>query len=311
MFQGADKLLAAEAFERGRVAVAHAGVNGFMHLAQHIARRRVDHHAAAYPTHELFKAVHAVGFHLALDLFQADQVGVEHHADVGQVVLVVRRHLVIPGAVQLLIVALKGGPVKGVAQHRVHGAEDAGQTGAVNGLVVAALGSQRRFVDVDDNGGAFVEVKALPAQLAQPFGHQAPAVGGVHVFGVRAEGGRLLGAFGADKARTLPAGKLADVFEGLAVVEQRVAQEEQFADPCFDSTDALNFVEEVSRGLGIGCILFARDQLGGQFHVQISRLQPAQALVQRFQIAIDDPVLTKIGQPSPAKANISRGLLRS
>jgi hypothetical protein len=34
-----------------------------------------------------------------------------------------------------------------------------------------------------------------------------------------------------------------------------------------------------------------------------------EALVQRFQIAIDNQVIAKVGQPSPAEASIYRGFL--
>ncbi len=155
---GGDEFLAAEALERRRVADVDGPDDRFVDLAQIFAAHGADHHAAVDPAQELLEVVQAAVGDLGLDFLIVDQPGVEDHADVGQVVLVVFGEEVIFAAIEFAIVIFEFGAVKILAQDSIHRAEDAFQPGLVDHVVVAAFGSQHGFVDVDDGNRSAIDV---------------------------------------------------------------------------------------------------------------------------------------------------------
>ena len=272
-----------------------------MRLAQRLAQGRVDHHAAVHPADELLEVVEAVGVGLFEHFVEGDQIGVEHQADVGQVILVVGGDLVVAGAVQFAVMALERGAVELFAQHRVHRAEDAGEPRPVDHLVVAPFGAQRGLVDVDDHRGALVEVEALLAQERHPVGQQPPAVGGVDAGFIHRIRRLLLGAVCADEAGAAQTAERDDVAIGLAVVEERVAEEEHFGQGLAGAAQFLDLVEKPGGCFGVVRVLLARNLIGAEFHVEVRVAQPWHSPIHRFQVAVDDHVPGKIRQAPPAK----------
>jgi hypothetical protein len=112
---------------------------------------------------------------------------------------------------------------------------------------------------------------------------------------------RLIQPFGADEAPAAPAALVDHVGEGLTVVEEGVAQKEQFTDRRAHAAHLLDAVDKPDGGFGVVAILFARNLLAAQFHVVERVLETGHTLVERLQVAVDYPVVTDVRQRRPPK----------
>jgi hypothetical protein len=128
---------------------------------------------------------------------------------------------------------------------------------------------------------------------------------------IHGEGGRLLVALGADETGPAQAAEGSDVAISLAVVEERVAEEDHLPQRLPGAAQFLNLVQEPGGGFGIVRILLAGNLIGAQFHVQVGGAQSRQPLIHRFKVAVDDHVTRKIRQASPAKLGVIGNLRRT
>jgi hypothetical protein len=178
-------------------------------------------------------------------------------------------------------------------------------------LSLRPLAPSAGLVDVDDHGRALVEGKTLLTQHRHPVGQHLPPIGGVDAAVIHGEGGRLLVALGADETGPAQAAEGNDVAISLAVVEERVAEEDHLPQRLPGAAQFLNLVQEPGGGFGIVRILLAGNLIGAQFHVQVGGAQSRQPLIHRFKVAVDDHVTRKIRQASPAKLGVIGNLRRT
>ena len=297
MLHRADKLLAAEALEGRGVAGAHAAQHRFVHLKQRFTARVIDHHAAVNPADELVEVLHTAALNFGHQLVEAHHAGVEHKADVGEVILVVGGEKVVFGAVELIVVLDEERFLEALlAQHSSHCAEDAFEARTVNDMIVAPLGPQRRLVDVDNDSCALIQVQSARGHTCKPRGQRGPAIGVVDepVF-LHAEGGFVLDAVGADEACATPGGDGGHVDKSPPVIEERITQEEQFGCGSALAAHALRLLDDPCGCLGVCNLLLTRNMVVADAHVVGRVLEAGHAPVQRLQIAVDNPIVKEIG----------------